>query len=343
MKKKMVTFLCVLVIASMGIFAQGSEENNENANEVVGMVWYNFNDTFITNVRNTIRSSAEGGLLDIVDADSQGDIASQNNNVNAMFAKKVDYLVVNSINDNDDGRIINEAKKRDIPVIFVNCNSPTEEELASYDKVFHIASDAPQAGIAQGEMLSKYWNEVPTADRNDNGKLDYIMLIGMPELYDCKMRTIKPIERLNENGIETNCLQEMVCNFSRADAMDKVASFIAARGSEVDAILANNDDMALGAIEALKAAGYFDDGKFLPVVGVDANKNGVLAIEDGTLLGTAFFNPVELGQTVYKVLDLLRQGKEVTTESVGKTLTGGKHIYLDFITIQADNVEDANF
>lgn len=342
MKKSFYSIITLMLLCSMSIFAQGTSEAEEEKS-VAGFVWYNYGDTFITAARNSVDAAAKDGNVEILSTDSQFDIAVQANNINTLFAKQVDYICINNISPNDSASMIEKAKAQDIPILFINCTSPTEDELNSYDKVYHISSAAEQSGWIQGDAVSDYWNENPTsADRNGNGKLDYVMLVGMQGNYDSQMRTEKSIERVVENGIEVNCLSQMLCNWQRGEAMNQVASILAAQGDDIDAIFANNDDMALGAIEALKASKYFESGKYIPVVGVDATKVGVSAIEEGTLLATSLNNPVSLGNTIYDIITLLEEGKEITSETVGKTMTG-KHVWLDYVAITKDNIADASY
>jgi len=342
MKKRLYSFIGVMLLCSMSVFAQGAGESGVEKS-VAGFVWYNYGDTFITAARNSVDAAAETGNIDILSTDSQFDIAVQANNINTLFAKQVDYICINNISPNDSASMIDKARAQDIPILFINCTSPTEDELNSYDKVYHISSAAEQSGWIQGDAVSEYWSANPAkADRNGNGKLDYVMLVGMQGNYDSQMRTEKSIERVIENGIEVNCLSEMLCNWQRGEAMNQVASILAAQGNDIDAIFANNDDMALGAIEALKASGYFENGKYIPVVGVDATKVGVTALEEGTLLATSLNNPVTLGNTTYKILSLLEEGKAITSETVGKSMTG-KHVWLDYVAITKDNVADAAY
>ena len=82
-------------------------------------------------------------------------------------------------------------------------------------------------------------------------------------------------------GVEK--VAEDTAMWDRVKGQEKMAAFLASSESKIEAVLANNDDMALGAIEALKAKGYFKDNKFLPVVGVDATAPAIQALSDGTL------------------------------------------------------------
>lgn len=313
---------------------------------VAGVCWYNFGDTFIANARSTLNAAAEGGPVKVVDADSQNDVPTQTSNMNNFYTQGVKYLVVNNINNNAIAEMIEQAKEEGVTLIFANSNSPTDEEFEIYENVYHVSSVATQSGTIMGEALVKYWNEHPEADRNGNGKLDYVMLLGIQGHYDTEVRASYSLQALADAGIETNCIMETICNYQRADAQNQVASILQANMDDVEAIIACNDDMALGAIEALQAAGFFaDEDSYIPVVGVDATANGVEALKEGTMLCTALNNPVTLGNSVYKLLTLLEEGKELNQENVGidGTTVEGHHIYINYVGITAENTEEAAY
>lgn len=341
--KKALALVLVLVMALSLVACGGKAEEKE---AVAGVCWYNFGDTFIANARSTLNNAAANGPVKVVDADSLNDVATQTSNMNNFYTQNVKYLVVNNINNNAIGEMIEQAKEKDVTLIFANSNSPTDEQFQTYDKVYHVSSVATQSGTIMGEALVKYWNEHPEADRNGNGKLDYIMLLGIQGHYDTEVRASYSVQALNDAGIETSCIMETICNYQRADAQNQVASILQANMDDVEAVIACNDDMALGAIEALKAAGFFTgDDTYIPVVGVDATANGVEALKEGTMLCTALNNPVILGNSVYKLLTLLEEGKELTQENVGieGTTIEGHHIYINYVGITADNTEDAAY
>lgn len=317
------------------------------AEEVVaGVCWYNFGDTFIANARNTLNKAAEGGAIKVVDADSLNDVATQTSNINNFYTQGVKYLVVNNINTNAIAEIIEQAKEENVTLIFANTNSPSEEEFEIYENVYHVSSVATQSGTIMGEALTEYWNAHPEADRNGNGKLDYVMLLGIQGHYDTEVRASYSLAALADAGIETNCVMETICNYQRADAQNQMASILQANMNDVEAVIACNDDMALGAIEALKATGFFaDEASYIPVVAVDATANGVEALKEGTMLCTALNNPVTLGNSVYKLITLLEEGKDLTQENVGidGTTVEGHHIYINYLGITAENTEDAAY
>ena len=121
------------------------------------------------------------------------------------------------------------------------------------------------------------------------------MLIGDPSNTDAKYRTQYSIEAVQAAGIKVKKLAEDTAMWDRPKAQEKMAAWLTAYAGQIEVVFANNDDMALGAIEALKAAGYFKGGKYMPVVGVDATPPALDALEQGTLLGTVLNDAIGQG------------------------------------------------
>ena len=329
--------------------AEDAQAQGEAAGSAVaGVVWYNFADTFISNARQTlINIGAADGTITITDADSTNDVSTQTSNMNNFFTQGVDYLVLNNINTGAITEICDQIQAEGCYGIFANTDTPSDEDFAKNDKLYSVSSVATQSGTIMGEALAEYWQAHPEADRNGNGKLDYVMLLGIQGHYDTTVRSQYSVQALEDAGIEVNNIGgEIIADYSRATAQEKVAALLANYSDDIDAVIACNDDMALGAIEALKAGGFFTgDDTYLPVCGVDATVNGCQAIKDGTLLVTALNNPVMLAKSIYKVMYLTNSGQEVTTESMG--LEGvsveGHRVWLDYSPVTIDNVDQATY
>ena len=347
------SLLCLSMTACSTDSTVGAEETSETTTEetkkesVAGVIWYNFGDTFIANARKSVNKAAEDdGQVSITDADSLGDVAVQTSNINNMYTQGVDYLVVNNINTNAITEMVQDAKDHETPIIFANTNSPSEEDFENFDDAWHVSSVADQSGTIIGELVAEYWEEHPEADRNGNGKLDYVMLLGLQDHYDTQARAKYSIEAIEAAGIETSLLQEEICNYQRNQAQDKMNTILQANKDNVEAVIACNDDMALGAIEALKAVGFYEeDSEYIPVVGVDASVVGCESIKEGLMLGSALNNPVTLGNSIYNLIKLIDSNEEVTNESIGVdgVTVDGHHIYIDYIGITKDNLEEAEY
>ncbi len=99
--------------------------------------------------------------------------------------------------------------------------------------------------------------------------------------------------------------------------------------------------MALGAIEALRAAGYFRDGKYMPVVGVDATAPALEALKEGTLLGTVLNDAKNQGKATLELAYVLAQGQTPTKENTGFDITDGKYVWVPYRKITIENWQDA--
>ena len=339
-----------------------AEASGSSDHATAGVVWYNFADTFISNARAVLNNvSKADGTVTVTDADSQNDTTIQDNNMNNIFTQHPDFFVLNNINNAATSQIVEAAKKEDISTIFANTTSPSDEDFANYDKLWYVSSASEQSGQNMGNEIVDYFKTHDNWDRNGNGKVDFILLQGMPTFSDTINRSSYSLAAIEAAGytLGTNIGGEdvtgvkggdsitgVICDFQRQEAQENVEALLSAYGDDIDCILADNDDEALGAIAALQAHGYLtDDSNYIPVVGVDATAAGCEAIKNGTMLGTSLNNPVKLGKAVYKVMYLLTKGEDVTTDTIGMegvNVTGHK-VIIDYVAITKDNVDDANY
>lgn len=173
----------------------GNAETEKGAQEggaMAGAVWSSFADTFIANARQTLENiSAADGTIQVNSADSQGAIETQTSNVSNFYTQGVKYLVLNNLNTNAISEICNDADENDVTLIIANSDSPSDEDFEKHEDLYFISSQAELSGRIMGEALAEYWNANPSADRNGNGKLDYIMLLGQQGVYDTLMRSGK--------------------------------------------------------------------------------------------------------------------------------------------------------
>ena len=305
-----------------------------------GVAIYKFDDTFMTAVRNAISEDAASLGVDISLVDSQNAQPTQNDQVDLFISKKMNAMAINPVDLTAAGAILEKAKTADIPVVFFN-RQPSDADMAKWDKVYYVGAVAEQSGRMEGKILGDWWKANPDADTNKDGVLQYVMLTGEPGHQDAILRTEFSIKQLTEDGIKVEKLAEDTAMWDRPKAQDKMAAFISKFGDKIEAVIANNDDMALGAIGALKAAGYFTGDKYMPVVGVDATSAGVAALKDKTLLGTVLNDAVNQGKATMNLAAVLAAGETPTDANVGYKITDGKYVWIDYKPITLDNVEEA--
>lgn len=171
------------------------------------------------------------------------------------------------------------------------------------------------------------------------------MLQGEPGHQDATLRTEYSVKAIEEAGFKTEKLAADTAMWDKAKATDLMKAFITGQSlDKIEAVLCNNDDMALGAIEALKAEGYNKDSsdlsKYIPVVGVDATAPALEAMKEGSLLGTVLNDADNQGKATVNVAVAAVNGKEINEENVGYPITDGKYIWIDYVKVTEDNYQD---
>jgi len=333
MKKSLVVSLALCLLLAVLAGCGGS------ATITVGCAIYKFDDTFMTGVRNAItEASKDKAQVDIVD--SQNDQPTQNDKIDMFITKKVKSLAINPVDRTAAGVIIDKAKKANIPVVFFN-REPLPEDMQKWDKVYYVGARAEESGTISGQLVVDYWKAHPEADKNGDGVLQYIMLKGEPGHQDAELRTQYSVKAIEDAGIKVEKLAEDTAMWDRVKGQEKMAAFLASHGDKIEVVLANNDDMALGAIEALKAAGYFTGGKYMPVVGVDATAPALKALEDGTLLGTVLNDAKNQGKATFMLAYVLAQGQTPNKDNTGYEIPDGKYVWVPYKKITKENMDEA--
>lgn len=357
MKKKMISAVLAAATMSAMVVSGASAEG-----AAAGVVWYNAADTFIANATQCLNTISQAdGTITVTTADSQNDITVQDQNVSNFYTQGVKYLVLNNINNAAADQIAAKMGEEGVVGIFANTTAPSDAAFEANENLWYVSSASTQSGENMGNALVEYFNSHENWDRNGNGKVDFILLQGMQTFSDTINRSSYSLAAIEAAGYELgsciggddvtgvqggDSINGVICNFQRSEAQENVEALIASYGDDIDCIIADNDDEALGAIAALQAHGYFtDETNTIPVVGVDATAAGCEAIANGTLLETSLNNPVKLAQCIYKVMYLLENGEEVTTETIGidGVNVDGHKVMIDYISITADNLDDASY
>ena len=329
MKKFVTLFVAIVLVLSMVASASAI---------TIGASIRKYDDTFLTEMRNHMKEKADELGVEIDFTDSKADQTTQNNNIDLYLTKGYEALAVNMQERSAADVVIEKANVDDVPVVFFN-TEPEPEALALSDKVYYVGAKAEESGTMQGVALAAYWDAHPEADLNGDGKIQYVMIKGEPGHQDAELRTEYSIKYLTDNGYEVECLAEDTAMWDRVKGQDKMATFLAAHPDEIEAVFANNDDMALGAIEALKAQGYFgDDGKYVPVMGVDATEVGKEAIKDGTMLATSLNDAKNQAYATVELAKILGEGGDLSTYSY--EITDGKYVWIPYVAVDASNVDE---
>lgn len=320
------------------------EGGDGEAKEVnIGVAVYKFDDTFMTGVRSVMEAEAKAKGAGINLVDSQNTQTRQNEQVDTFITKGMNALAVNPVDRTAAGPIVEKARARDLPVVFLN-REPEASVMQGYDKTWYVGARAEESGTLSGQIIADYWTaNKAAADRNGDGKLQYIMVQGEPGHQDATLRTQYSVEALREAGIEVEELGRDTAAWDKVKATDLMKTFITSKGiGNIEAVICNNDDMALGVIEALKAEGYNtgDESKFIPVVGVDATAPALAAMQNGSLLGTVLNDAENQGKAAVNIAVVAAQGQTVDKETIGYELTDGKYVWIPYVKITRENYQE---
>ena len=132
--------------------------------------------------------------VDIVD--SQNSQPTQNDKVDLFITKKVKALAINAVDRTAAGVIIDKAKTANVPVVFLN-REPLADDMKKWDKVYYVGAKAEQSGTMEGQLLVDYFKAHPEADKNKDGKIQYVMLKGEPGHQDAELRTKFSIQAIH--------------------------------------------------------------------------------------------------------------------------------------------------
>ncbi len=303
--KKIITLLLALALV-MGLTACGGSGSSDKGE--ISVFYYTYSDTYISSVRTSMDKLLKKAGIKFQNYDANGNQTTQTEQVTTAIAKGSKALIVNVVDtgSNDAAQnIVDLAKAQNIPVIFFN-RSVEESVVSSYDKCVFVGTDYEMAGHMQGEMVGKYLVEnFDKVDLNGDGKISYVMFKGQEGNMEAIARTQFGVEDadkvLTENSKEklsfydaSNTNKYLVDQdglWSSAAATNYMSTILAqyseANKNMVELVIANNDEMALGAISALQAAGYNKgSGKTIPVFGVDATDAAQSAIKNGSMIGS---------------------------------------------------------
>ena len=286
----------------------------------IGVAIYKYDDNFMTLYRQDIQAyfDAENDKAgykkyDVTMVDSNNDMATQTNQIQTFITQKVDAIICNLVQTSSAEQIVNLCVDADIPLVLINREPPGDEKDADGNivdetakvildnpKVCYVGADARQSGTYQGEIIA----ELPDkGDRNGDGVVSYVMIIGDPENSDAQYRTEFSIKALKDAGIETEELVAQVGNWDTAQGQTIAANALTQFGDKIDVIFCNNDGMALGA--------YASIGEDIYLVGVDALEECVEMVNNGTMTGTVKNDDVGQANKACEVTIELLEGKDI--------------------------------
>lgn len=295
MKKMQLGFilLAMMILAACSMEAPGSssEEESGDGGEASGDYTIGFsvstlNNPFFVTLNEGAEAKAEelGATLTVVDA--QDNASKQASDVEDLIQQGVDLIMINPVDSEAVAAAVESANAANIPVITV------DRSAASGEVVSHIASDNAAGGEMAGEHLVSIVGEGAQVAE----------LEGVPGSSAARERG-EGFNNVAADSLEV--VAKQTANFNRSEGLSVMENILQAN-PDITGVFAHNDEMALGALEAIEAS-----GKDIAVVGFDANEDAVKAVEEGRLDGTIAQKPDMIGEVAIETAVQSLGGEEV--------------------------------
>ena len=262
----------------------------------VGVSIANFDDTFLTYMMDGMKKAAAAdGNVELEFVDAKEDIAKQMNQVENFVTQGKDVIIVVPVDTSAAEPMTNAAITNGVKIVYVNRNPGNLP-----DGAFYVGSEEKKAGILQMEYLAEKMG----------GKGNIVILLGKLDNEGTIKRT-EGVEEIAKKYPDIKILDKQTGLWQRTDGLAKTENWLNKYGDQITAIVSNNDDMALGAVQALKDAGK----KNIMVVGVDATPDGLAALEAGDITATVFQDADGQGGGAVEVAKKAANGETVVKET----------------------------
>ena len=271
MSEQLARVFAAMLIATVGWSCSSS---TSPAKRMIGVSMAHFDDNFLTILRVAMVEHAAtfpDAALQFTDA--QGDVGKQLSQIQNFIAQGAAAIIVNAADTAATPSMTKVARTAGVPLVYVN-RRPAEETLP--EGVAFVGSEDMQAGTLEMEELARLMNH----------RGNVAVMVGELASNGAQFRT-KAVEDVVAKYPRMTIVEKQVGNFQRERGLDLMHNWLTA-GTRIDAVAANNDEMAIGAIMAIQQAGI-PPGQIL-VGGVDATPDALAELAKGTLAVTVFQN-----------------------------------------------------
>ena len=306
----------------------------------VGVALYRQDDTFITSLSQYLQQAvleeeqARGVKINLNVVDGRGSQTTQNEQVDQFLDKGYDVICVNIVDRTAAAVIIDKAQGAGVPVVFFN-REPVDEDIQRWERIYYVGADARESGELQGKLVLDAWRaDAAALDRSGDGVLQYVMLEGEPGHQDSLLRTEHSVRTLTAAGVPMEKLSNNAADWQRGPARLRMQRWLEELGDAIEVVFANNDDMALGAIDACLDAGM--EPEEMPfIVGVDATAPALRAVEEGTLRGTVLNDAAGQAEDILALSCALARGEDPAVE-----LEDGKYCWRQHTAVTRENLAE---
>lgn len=295
-----------LVVCSKQVTANISQVVEEKPIKV-DVLLYRFDDVYISLVRQSLEEiqKRNQGEVEFTFYDGINNQSVQDKSIDEILKRgDSDLILLNLVDTKNTKAAINRIKEKNMPVVLFNREPIDIDAIRSYNKSYFVGTDAEEAGMMQGKILIEEWNaNKAIIDKNKDNIMQYVMLMGERDNLEAIARTKYSILTINDAGIRTQELALRVGNWNEDAAKNITETLFLQYGNKIEAIISNNDSMAIGAIKTLQKYGYNkgDKTRTISIVGVDAIPEAQELIKQEFMTGSVLQDASAMAEALYKV------------------------------------------
>lgn len=340
-KKLVLMILVIIIILTTGssehyVYAKQYLNNRRPIN--VAVFFDNENAMYISNLKACLEKIElkNKNKVNITYFDAKDNQSIQNESIEKALNRNYDVFIIGIVSQNlkDVRSTLSKVMEKNIPIILNPDPSPDIVSfMRPYGKFVVVGADFAQSGSMEGKILADEWKASKDAsDKNKDNILQYVMLKGRIGSPLTSLRTKYSVSALNDEGIKTEELAEINCEWMEDCAKSSIESIFLKYGDKIEAIISNNDAMAIGAAKGLQKYGYNngDKEKIIPVVGIDGMPEAKEFIQKGYILGTVVVEPCELADALYNVGMNLADGSSPVKNTNYKLDETGYTVHLSY-------------
>jgi len=309
--RKIITLIIFTLISTTNINTYACLNLRSNNRNVVNaaVIFFRMDDPFTIKTVESLENIAKDNKNNIKFTffDPKNNIAIQNEMLDSVVRSNYDLIILYLSDNKEDvvADVIDRVKPKNKPLILMNIPPDVVSKVSNlYNKVAFVTPDSKKAGVAQGKIITNLWNSKKMdIDKNRDNILQYVLLQGPtndPQVVD---RSKYAISTINDSGIKTQELIAINDGWDKDLAKNSIESLFLKYSGQIEAIISNNDAMAVGAIEALQKYGYNtgDKSKNIAVVGIDGLQEAIDLIDKGSMSGTVIQDSNVLAEVLYTV------------------------------------------
>lgn len=316
--------IIIAAIVSLSLLFAPSEEekNHDNNGTVIGVCFGDLEADQVYAQQVCDALHAKGYTTRLLDAGN--DQSKQNGQIKDLAEEGCDGLIVNMVMTSTAEELTNLVKQYNIPTVLIG-SAPDPAYLSGWERICFVGCDPNQPGKLQADVICHLPNG---GDINDDGILSYLLLQDSPEKISTSLRTDSALKALSAAGIQLNELARVPSCENRDSAQRFAAKHLSEMGKDIELILCNCDEAALGAITAI-ADGGRHTGVDIYVLGIGGTKEAIQEISQGQMTATVMDHQAQQAEKAVEVLDVLLADGSVE-----------KQYWVDHIAVTKENAKE---